>query len=496
MRVRDHCEMPRQWFWASLVVVALGLVLYFYNIDGWLIADDEGTDLYEIWRIGEGDVPAVDLITEQLPVFMFGGVGLGLCTDYNLMVLRGASAVLVTGSAWLVFLIGREVWGPRAGFFSTIFYLCNSLVYEQARLFRPDPWMLAFSVLGLYFFILARTRSKARYLIFASVAYALATLSKLFGLVPLGGCLLFLAYQCLAGRDSFRRSLRDAALLLVPFCLISAGAVLAVYPPGSAYYSEVLRQHWELGSEMGLAYRLAKGLAGFAAFFYHNFAFILVIPLFHRLAFGHRPGDAILAWQIPTGFVYLLLSRPIYERYWLYLIPSLALLLGSLVDRVLKWVNDRVKVRGVVALVAVFAVALGTVQSMPAISQLATRQEEGTQALVTYIVDHTAPDDLVLTDYASLNFHARRRSVPQASVIAMGRITGGYITGEMLIKEIEQRDVKMVVLHVPGGTIPPQHLVFLHDYDHFYDYLNRRFCLVDTLDRAGQIFEIYQACSD
>jgi hypothetical protein len=159
-------------------------------------------------------------------------------------------------------------------------------------------------------------------------------------------------------------------------------------------------------------------------------------------------------------------------------------------------VGDKVKVRGVVVPLAVFAVALGTVRSVPAIFQSATRQEEGTRALVAYIVDHTAPDDLVLTDYASLNFHARRRSVPQASVIAMGRITGGYVTGEMLIKEIEHRDVKMVALHVPGGTIPPQHLIFLHDYDHFYDYLNRRFCLVDTFDRAGQIFEIYQPCSN
>jgi hypothetical protein len=104
---------PHSRLWVPLIVLFAGLVLYLYNIDGWLIADDEGTDLYEIWRISEGDIAGVDVITEQLPVFLLGGVGLGLLSDFNVAVLRGASAVLVLGSAWLVMLIGSELWSRR-----------------------------------------------------------------------------------------------------------------------------------------------------------------------------------------------------------------------------------------------------------------------------------------------------------------------------------------------------------------------------------------------
>jgi len=85
---------------ALLVLLAIGL-LYLYNIDGWLINDDEGTDLYEIWRIAEGDEPGVDLITEQPPVFLLAGVGLGLLSGFNVAVLRGATALLVLASGGL-----------------------------------------------------------------------------------------------------------------------------------------------------------------------------------------------------------------------------------------------------------------------------------------------------------------------------------------------------------------------------------------------------------
>lgn len=486
---------PHSRLWVPLIVLFAGLVLYLYNIDGWLIADDEGTDLYEIWRISEGDIAGVDVITEQLPVFLLGGVGLGLLSDFNVAVLRGASAVLVLGSAWLVMLIGSELWSRRVGLYGMIIYLLNHLVYTQARLFRPDPWMLAFSVLGLYLFVVAQ-RKGAWYLPLCGVAYAAATLCKLFAVLPLAGSLLYLVYRLITRQATLRRSMRDGTLVLVPFLLLTIGSIWAFYPPGSAYYGSVLGQHWKLGSELGLLGRFWKGLAVLALFFVQNLAFLFSVSLLHRRAFNHSAGVAILTCQLPTGLAYLVLSRPLYDRYWLYLVPVFSLLLGSLIDRVLGWIGRHARKRRLLVNVSmVVMLGLCVAQSFSVILGQATRHEEDTLALASYIADHTSADDLVLSDYATLNFHARRPSVPQASVIARGRIVGGFITGEMLIGEIEARDVKMVVLHVPGGTRAPQHLVHLHDYEAFYAYLNERFCLVDTFDRAGQIFDIYQTCS-
>jgi hypothetical protein len=499
------------WIFLATAVVILSLGgLYFYNLEGWLVEDDEGTDLYEIWRISEGDVPGVDLITEQPPVFLLGGVMLGLLSNFNVAVLRGSSVALVLGSAWLVFLLGREIWGARAGCVATVFYLFNHLVYTQARLFRPDPWMLAFSVLGLYLFVLAQTRSfhvpldklpstvldagqpRRLYLLLAGVIYGLGALCKLFGLLPLGGCLLFVAYQAVAGRASVAQALEDAGLLLVPFLLVSVGGLLVFYPPGSAYYDQVLGQHLRLGSGMGFLYRIEKGLVYAALFLGHNLAFLFAVPLLRRFGVSRRSGERVLACQVPSGLAYFALSRPVYERYWLYLVPVFALMLGYLVDRALAWIGSERRLR--VILAGVFLVGLGIAQSVPIILRQAGRYEEDTLALADYIAAHTAPGGHVLSDYASLNFHARRPSVYQASIIAWGRITGGFVTGADLIAEIEQRDVKMVLLHVPGGDRSPSHLIHLRDFDAFYAYLNQRFCRMGTFNRAGQLFEIYQMC--
>lgn len=493
----QHLRMVRSgFFWAAVAAWCVGLAVYLYNIDGWLIADDEGTDLYEVWRIDEGDVPGEDLITEQPPFFLLAGLAVGRASGFDVAALRGVSAALVLGSAWLLFLLGCRVWGLRAGFLGMVIYLLNHMVFEQARLFRPDSWMLAFSVMGVYLFVLAQMRLQRRFLVLSGLAYGIAVLCKLFGILPLGGCVLFLGFQWLAGRISFHRLLMDGGALLVPFVLLSVGGMLAFYPPGSVYYHAVLGQHWQLGQQMGLLYRLQKGLVFLAAFLVQNAAFLFALPLLHRLIGSRRPGESVLAWQVPTGLAYLALSRPLYERYWLYLVPVLSLVVGHLIDRLLGWIRSRVGERGkaVVFLSGVFLAALAVAQSIPGILQQARRQEDGTLALAAFIAARTEPEDVVLSDYATLNFHARRPSIPQASVIAGGRIEGGFITGAMLIEEMRVRDVDMVVLHVSGGSPAPHHLVNLRDYEEFYAYLNQHFCLVTTFDRAGQILEIYQTC--
>jgi len=434
------------------------------------------------------------VITEQLPVFLLGGLSIGLLRGFSVTWLRGASAVLVLGSAWFVFLLGREVWSSRVGFLGMILYLFNHLVYTQARLFRPDPWMLAFSVLGLYLFVLAQTRARRWCLSLAGITYATATLCKLFGVLPLGGCLLFLIYRAIVRRCSFSRLLEDLALLLVPFLLTSIGGILAFYPPGSAYYGTVLGQHWQLGSQEGLIHRPMKGLVWMAFFLVQNAAYLFAIPLLHRLAVSRKPGEGILAWQAPSGLAYFALSRPLYVRYWLYLVPIFSLILGYLIDLSLKWIRSRGRSRArfLIPLIGVFLVMLATAQSVPTILRHARRRENDTLALA-HIAAHSEPDEVVLTDYAGLNFYARRRSIPQASIIAGGRISGGFITAVDLISEMEARDVRMVLLHVSGGNPQPHHLINLHDFDRFYAYLNEHFCLTGTFNRAGQIFEIYRS---
>ena len=124
--------------------------------------------------------------------------------------------------------------------------------------------------------------------------------------------------------------------------------------------------------------------------------------------------------------------------------------------------------------------------------RLSTRRETDTFALADYVAEQSEPGDLVLSDYAAINFHANRASIYEASIIAGGRIRGGVITGELLVKRIEQDNVMMVLLHVRGGDPSPDHMVKLVDYETFRDYLAEDFLLLSTFDRAGQPIEVFK----
>ncbi|MCK4832933.1 MAG: hypothetical protein KAS81_09195, partial [Anaerolineales bacterium] len=70
MMSRNH---SRRADWLALAVWLLLLVGYLYNLSGWRVHDDEGEYLYQVWRMTQGEVPYLDFLTPQLPVFLYGG---------------------------------------------------------------------------------------------------------------------------------------------------------------------------------------------------------------------------------------------------------------------------------------------------------------------------------------------------------------------------------------------------------------------------------------
>ncbi len=80
---------------------------------------------------------------------------------------------------------------------------------------------------------------------------------------------------------------------------------------------------------------------------------------------------------------------------------------------------------------------------------------------MAYIQGHTAPDDVVISDYPGLNFYARRASMPIAAGISRGAAASGQIMGANLIGEIEASHAEMVLLNVAQGA---------HQFSHLLDY--------------------------
>jgi hypothetical protein len=129
--------------------------------------------------------------------------------------------------------------------------------------------------------------------------------------------------------------------------------------------------------------------------------------------------------------------------------------------------------------------------TQPAVPNMLVRKETDTLKLAAYIASITQPEDIVLGDYAGINYFADRDSIYEASIIARAQIDGQVITGKMLIERIEENQVEIVFVHTGGGTIDP-HLIALVDFDQFSKYLDEHFDYVRTFKRVEQDIDIFQ----
>lgn len=104
------------------LVIGLCLLVYFINLDGIYLADDDkGMYMYQAWRITLGEQPYRDFLTPQQPLFLYMGTGLMCLTRTEALPLRVVAVALVFGSGVLVYLLGCG-WqihpqGPRPALF-------------------------------------------------------------------------------------------------------------------------------------------------------------------------------------------------------------------------------------------------------------------------------------------------------------------------------------------------------------------------------------------
>lgn len=469
--------------------------LYAVNISGWLMHDDEGTDFYEVWRFAEGDRPGVDYIAEQQPLFLMAGAAIVQLFGRDPAPLRLLSAAHVLAGAYVLVALVATATNQRTGLLMGIVVLSNSMIFEQARLFRPDPMMLAWEMVGLGLAFLASGRAGSWLWAAAGAAYGVAFLWKPLAALPVVGVLLYFGYRLAADRVNWRGHLRGAAAFVAGFLLFALAISAGLYAFTGFYYGEVFGQHASLGREQGTLTLLLRTAAGYLLFFTAN-ALFLFIP---ALAYVNRRMSAIkpaahhlLGFQLLAPAALLALSRPLHLRYFIFLVPPLALLLAIQFDALLVRANGVARARAALVAAAVLVFVASVILSSPGLPNLLSRTELDSRGLAELVAAHTGAADLVLSDYAGINFLAGRASIPEASIIAGGRIEGGIVTGAMLLERIEHSPVELVLIHVEGGEPPAHHLVKLPDYRPFLAGLEQKFDFWTEFERAGQVIQIYR----
>jgi 4-amino-4-deoxy-L-arabinose transferase-like glycosyltransferase len=507
------------------VILILGLFFYLYHIDRWLMDDDEGNFCYASWRVAAGEVPFRDFLTEQVPLFLYWGGTIVRIFGPSLLALRYATVLATLLTAFVVYLTAREVFGYRVALLSLPLFLMHKDVYFVARLFRPEVYMLLFSVLGAYAFVRAYPAIR-RGSFLSGALFGLAMLFKLFAALPIAGCALFLLWRLYRSRD--RRMMGHLAALAVGFGATAGTALVLFQIRTPLFFGAVIRYQFVQGAELSPWQVVIKGLQFFWSYLKGNPAFVLLALLGAALSvaqvlrlaiFGARQEagiGALYAWQIPTATAFLIISRTVQDRYLVYLVPALSVLVAVSLERIARGllapfavrrggeenkasasgsrelaqtaVSAQAKSRRTNGALVVLLAVLSLWPSWRGDLAVASWEEHETLQIAQYIQAHTAPDAIVLCDYPELNFYALRKSTYFGSSISGYATQTGQITGADLIQGIEAENVQMVWINTHGGA---HQLVSLRDYDDFYRYVQRHFQLVRLFQRAYQTFEVY-----
>lgn len=446
----------------TLIAAILLVRLYFWRLDGYLINDDEGSYLYAAWRIALGERPYCDFLTPQLPAFLIPGGLLMRLTGPGVWAARAMATGLTLGAGLWTYLGARRLFGPWVALVAASALLLQPDVFLHGRTYRSDPFMLFAATLGVYLFSRgvfprpgAADPPRRGWLAASGLAFGLATLSKLFGPLPLAGCLLWLAVDARWRRRPWRAVLGDAASSLLP-CALVVGAVMGVFLlSGCQVVEDVVGHHLLQNKGLGWT-RVASDTWAF---------------LSHAL---REPGNALLAFpalalavvawqgrerrtgffvaQLPTLLGFFLLSREKYTRHLVYLVPALATLFAVGMLRLARAGRERSAADGrrrPLPTNALLALALIAALLMPWRlwnRDVAHSWETGTATLASFVTVLTAPDDLLFSDYSELNFYALRPTTYAAASLSAGAAQSGQITWKRLEGELAGRRPPLVIL--------------------------------------------------
>ena len=481
--------------WFLLIVCAFFLFLYVYNIDGWLMHDDEGTDFYESWQLQQGKQPGVDFIGEQQPLFLYLGKSIIDVAGHSPKLLRLSATLQILMGAFILAFVIQKIWGNSTAILFLGFTLSSGMVYEQARLFRPDPMMLGWEMLGLAAVLLAVIQKRKHWWMIAGFSYGCSVLWKLFGVFPVIGLIFYFSYLLWTQRSQWPKIVTNGIYFSVPFLAVSLGGSIWLYSETGFYYGQAFQQHLQLGQGTGFLARLTVTVQAYLYFFLVNSIFLFALPLLwlnSRFKGNHSIISSVLVGQLASPVIFLFMTRPLHLRYFFYLTPALAIVLARQISiAIAKISKDQPAFSKYTSLIVVIFFGFALFTSRPSVFNLLLRNETDTIALSEYVAANTQRDDVVLSDYAGINFFANRVSIYEASIIAGGRIGGGIITTDMLLDRIESDEVAMVLVHVAGGAPAPHQLIALEDYDFFRNYLENNFDFLTTFDRAGQQIEIF-----
>lgn len=189
-------NLPRRRFLASLFGLAvLSIVLHIPFLTAYPATNDEGSLLMDIQNIRAGYWPFRDVGATKGPLSLVLLGGIVAVTNHSLTGVRVAVAILTGVEVVLLGVLGRRLWGERAGILSAVLYAVTPVVLAQTTQLFLQPFALPFATLGLIVLVPGQNQRSFRKLLGAGALFGLAILARSTTAAFLPAALLFSALR-------------------------------------------------------------------------------------------------------------------------------------------------------------------------------------------------------------------------------------------------------------------------------------------------------------
>jgi 4-amino-4-deoxy-L-arabinose transferase-like glycosyltransferase len=318
------------WDAAALATLVALLAFYIVNLTSWRIFDDEGEYLYQVWRMTLGEAPYRDFLTPQLPAFLYSGFAVMSLAGPSLMAMRLFSIGLAFASAALLYIAGRKHNGPTTGLIAMVLFLLHADVFRETRVFRNEPLFVFLITAGLVVATWTAGEKKRRNVAISGVFFGLATMTKLFGLLPAAGISLWLLFEWWLARKQLKELILDALALALPLFGTLALFFLVFSALTPEFADLVVGHHVAQGSQLPFLEVIADKLDLFWRYFSLYAVLLSAAVASAVLGFANRDSRRRWAWQLVTVLAFVFLSRQFGQGHFMYLLPSVVLLAGWL----------------------------------------------------------------------------------------------------------------------------------------------------------------------
>ena len=450
--------------------------------------DDEGTYLYDAWRVSLGELPYQDFFLSQTPLGIFLGAAAFKAFGPSVGAARALSVLLILAAAVLVGFAARRFFGlsPAISLLAAAAFLFTKHVYFLGRTFMPDVPMIFFSAAALYFGLKAEStsgrKSSIPALLFGVMA-GLAALAKLNAVLLLAGYAIFLIFSAARRFDRLSTVVRKGALAAAGF-LVSFGlpfGIMLAAVPGTFAGTIGFHLAKEKAAEplLSLVFSRLGTLVG-----NHNYGLIpIALAGMILVPFLRDRRRALAAALLLASLAPLFLPGTFYLRYVVFAFAPLALFFG---DGLRAFSAPR-KARPALL---ILAAALMLLTLAPSFSLTKLRAfDRGTRELASYVAANTAPGEFVFGDDPGINFLARRPCPPRLVDVSGAMTSSGQVTAALIREECERAGVKLILVETEG---PAHHLKNLRDYAAFEAYLRESFMLARTARREFLGVEVWQ----